>query len=66
MDEADAGNATAELFLKDVLTHRKPEGPEATGYCLCCDEILPEGVRWCAAECRDLWSKEQNNRRNIE
>ena len=66
MDEADTGNAAAEIYLKDVLSHKKPEGPKAIGQCLCCEEILPADVRWCDADCRNLWQAEHNKTRGIE
>jgi len=56
MDEADSGNATAEIFLKDRLSMRKPEGPTATGVCLHCDEPVEDNRRWCNTSCRDAWS----------
>jgi hypothetical protein len=34
---------------------RKPEAPQATGYCLNCGEPIADMRRWCGAECRDEW-----------
>jgi RNA polymerase-binding transcription factor DksA len=31
--------------------------PEATGFCLSCGEPLPDGRRWCNADCRDDWER---------
>lgn len=42
-----------------IQTSRKPEGPRATGQCLCCNSQLPRGMRWCDAACRDDWEAEQ-------
>lgn len=30
----------------------------ATGLCLCCMIPVDNGRRWCCADCRDQWSKE--------
>lgn len=59
MDEADITAAREEfnhgLYL---AASRKPEGPQPTGRCLCCDEIVGDTMRWCNALCRDAWSRE--------
>lgn len=46
-----------EAYLR--AASRKPAGPIATGMCLYCEEIVADGVRWCSAEHRDNWEKEQ-------
>ena len=47
------------LFRALDLSRRKPEGPAASGVCLCCGERIREaGRRWCDAECRDDWQAE--------
>lgn len=59
---ADFADLGAEREARDralALQVRAPEGPAATGACLCCGEPLPEGLRWCDAECRDTWQAEQ-------
>lgn len=50
-----------EQFARDMaLSTKKPEGPQATGKCLWCEESL-EGRRWCNAECRGDWEKYKKN-----
>lgn len=59
-DVIDQGNTTAELFLDLALKKRKPAGPEATGFCLNCDEPLEFPHRWCeGGECRADWAARQ-------
>lgn len=64
-DEIDATNdrvlLEAELAIKNIRA-AKPEA-EATGECLHCNELVPEGRRWCDADCRDAWDKDQRARR---
>ena len=57
-DFADLGADREEKDRALALMVRKPEGPAAIGVCLCCGSPLPEGLRWCDAECRDLWQSE--------
>lgn len=59
MDEIDRANTMADTYLNIALKGRD-KGPkiEATGWCLFCDEPLPEGRRWCDADCRDDWELE--------
>ena len=62
MDEADLGNAQAELNLSRAMAAitTKPEA-EANGYCLNCGSPVEEGLRWCppispgADGCREDW-----------
>ena len=54
-DFADLGAAREEMDRDLALKARAPEGPVATGACLCCGEPLLDGLRWCDAECRDTW-----------
>ena len=56
-DVIDQGNETAEIFRKAALSQRKPEGPEATGFCFNCEARLRAGLRWCDVACRDDWQK---------
>ena len=58
-DFADLGAAREEMDRDLALRARAPEGPTATGACLCCGEPLPDGQRWCDALCRDDWQIEQ-------
>ncbi len=58
-DFADLGADREERDRALALKVRAPEGPAATGACLSCGEPLPDGLRWCDAECRDAWQSEQ-------
>lgn len=59
-DEADRATESAQVILDaHIGNSRRPVGPVATGFCLHCDTDLPEGVRWCNADCRDDWERDQ-------
>lgn len=61
-DVLDRATHLEEMERANCLRNfRKPEAPAATGRCLYCDDDVPEGHRWCSANHRDLWEKE--NRR---
>ena len=58
-DEVDVSNDKWDWFVSMMVSsarHRTTEA-EATGECLFCSEELPEGRRWCDADCRDGWQK---------
>lgn len=61
IDDAQAEN---EAHLERCLLHRRPEGPAPTGYCLnpTCELDLPDGQRWCDAQCRDEWERRRGER----
>ena len=64
MDEADiTGEKEEFVLLGNLSKSRKPEGPAAVGYCLNCgpDTKLPNGMRWCNADCRNDWETWRNN-----
>lgn len=56
-DIIDQGNEAAEIFRREALSQRKPEGPAAIGYCLNCEAHLAPKQRWCDAHCRDDYEK---------
>lgn len=59
MDIADQ----SQLELEQINAHQKinlKQEAEPTGYCLFCGEPLTDNKRWCDADCRDMWEKEQN------
>lgn len=67
MDELDRAQkeimaATAQL-ISSAVGRTAPE-VASTGYCLYCEEPLPDGRRWCDASCRDEWEKERKRRTN--
>ncbi len=65
VDIIDKAQEAEDAFLRSALSKR-PEGPKATGFCLCCGEELPSEPnplklpprRWCDALCRDEWQAE--------
>lgn len=58
-DIADRAQKREEEILEAALKHRKPEGPQANGFCHNCGEHLRgKGARWCDAACRDDWERE--------
>lgn len=59
MDEIDHLNARDERLMEALVAVRKPEGPKPTGRCLCCDDPLPLERRWCDADCRDDYEKQE-------
>lgn len=59
MDLADIADDIMQMEIRHLLSSRKTTGPEATGECLFCGEPLPDGKRWCNAECRDEWERDQ-------
>jgi hypothetical protein len=69
MDDADRVTALSETADQANLYYSRRDEPNATytGYCLFCDEPIEplalSGVevprRWCNAQCRDDWEKEQ-------
>lgn len=61
MDDADRVTALSETTDKVNLycSHRDEPNAHYTGYCLFCDEPVDHPRRWCNAQCRDDWEKEQ-------
>lgn len=58
-DEGDRAAAIQQMDIDRGLTIRKAEGPQATGACLFCGEIVGPGQRWCNSECRDDWQADR-------
>lgn len=58
-DEADRAAEQEAAARNAALASRRPEGPPATGRCHYCGERLPLPMRWCDAECRNEWEREQ-------
>lgn len=60
-DSADRSDQDAEIYFAAQIERVKNQEPEATatGYCLECFEITPDGHRWCGPECRDMWQARQ-------
>jgi hypothetical protein len=57
VDISDKATQQEEMMLAKLVKHRKPEGPQPTGYCLHCGEMIQEPKRWCDADCRNEWEK---------
>lgn len=57
-DDADLTQARLERELDGLLRRRRPTAPPACGACLWCEAPLPAGRRWCDADCRDAWERE--------
>jgi len=57
-DNLDIAAEREEIARQDAARRRKPEGPQPTGRCHYCDEILDDNMRWCSADHRDLWERE--------
>lgn len=55
--DLDALMLQSHLNKHQAEQKRKPK-VQATGKCLYCGEELAEGLRWCDADCRDDWQKE--------
>lgn len=64
-DLGDKAQDAADLFLDVAMKNSRKEGePRATGYCLFCGEPVPWVCRWCDADCRDDWEKQEHARRH--
>lgn len=57
-DEIDRAADQEARNLAQSLRLRRPSGPQPTGRCLYCDEIVADAHRWCGIECREGWEKE--------
>jgi len=55
----DQATAVEERDRELAVRQRKPEGPTPIGRCLHCELPLPDGMRWCDADCRDDWQRER-------
>lgn len=63
-DEADKSDERIQMAIESGVNaahDAKPEAPHS-GYCLTCGpkKPLPVNQRWCDADCRDDWQKEQD------
>lgn len=59
-DIADKANQAAahDLKISLVRSHRTEPDIIANGYCHNCAHPVPDGHRWCDADCRDEWLDE--------
>lgn len=58
-DTNDMSSAHEEMARFAATQFRRPEGPAATGECLNCGELLPAGLRWCDADCRNDYERQE-------
>ena len=59
MTDDDRATELEALGRARALKVRRPEGPQAAGFCLSCSEPVPAGLRWCDASYRDDRQREQ-------
>ena len=59
MDIADNADRQVEQFLAHAVHHKKPEGPQYTGFCANCGEAVEAPRRWCDVTCRDTAEKRE-------
>jgi hypothetical protein len=59
-DDVDNAQLITEHLLNVALYCSRRDEPNATatGFCLYCDEPVVSPRRWCDAQCRDDWEKE--------
>jgi hypothetical protein len=62
MDDVDKLQRHEEILHRAHLEQSRRDTGDAiaTGECLFCEAPLPAGMRWCGAECRDDWQREQD------
>lgn len=58
-DIADNAQDHIERETAGLLAARKPAGPKADGRCHNCNSLVPPGLRWCDADCREDWERDQ-------
>lgn len=58
-DEVDVSNDRWEWYVSMKIRENAASKTVAdyTGACLYCEASVPEGHRWCDADCRDAWQK---------
>lgn len=64
-DIIDQANDAADLFLRSALSKRQRNvtHTDGIGLCLNCGaDVEDTRKRWCDADCRDDWQKEQKAR----
>lgn len=69
-DIIDNANAAADVFLDAALRNRQHGArievsavpAEGAGFCLYCGTDVDSHRRWCGADCRDLWQRDQQRK----
>lgn len=66
-DIADQAQSAEAINLAQALAEQQRRADHgrlpALGYCHYCGEPVPDGLRFCDAECRDAWDYEAGLRR---
>lgn len=60
IDQSDEQNQVA--FEAERRSKRKPNGPEANGFCNYCGEPVSEALRFCNKECCEDWEYLQSRK----
>lgn len=63
MNEGDAGNETADLYLRVALSKRKTVGIEPCGSCHYCSEKVTHNGLFCDSFCGADYEKEEAAKR---
>lgn len=61
-DDADITQERQERELDLFLRERRAPLIQATGVCLNCNTPLKGERRWCDADCRDDWERQQKRK----
>lgn len=63
MDSVDMAQNIEAVIEKNNRYQSKKYVANATptGFCLFCEEPVPENRRWCNADCRDDWQSENEH-----
>lgn len=56
----DNSQEVTELFLEASLKNSRKPVEKATGYCLFCQEPLPQGQKFCDIDCSIDFEKEKH------
>lgn len=64
---ADEADMTADRDEREapmrIAASRKPTSPAPNGHCMSCGDPVPEGHRYCDAECREDFEREERMRK---
>jgi hypothetical protein len=64
VDVIAKANEVAQIAVDAAISRSSsaPDEVEAVGLCLNCSAAVPEGHRWCDADCRDDWQARRNRK----
>lgn len=66
---ADIADKAAEHIEREsagLLAQRRPIGPVANGFCHWCEATVAAALRWCDADCRNDYERDQRRNRVSE